>query len=74
MKIDEIIKLNSFENLKKQEEIQGFEESVINKATGEKKKFFNLGPKNDWKSLLDEKIIKDIENKFEQEMIELGYL
>ena len=44
------------------------------KNTGKIKKFFNLGPKNDWKSLLDEKIIKDIENKFEQEMIELGYL
>ena len=73
-KIDEIIKLNSFENLKRQEEIQGFEESVKDKSTGKIKNFFNLGPKNDWKNLLDDKIKKEIENKFEQEMIELGYL
>ena len=73
-KIDEIIKLNSFENLKRQEEIHGFEESVKDKSTGKNKKFFNLGPKNDWKNLLDDKIRKEIENKFDQEMIELGYL
>ena len=44
------------------------------KNTGKIKKFFNLGPKNDWKNLLDYKIRKEIENKFEQEMKELGYL
>ena len=33
-----------------------------------------IGPKNNWKQLLDKKIIEKIENAFEKEMIELGYL
>ena len=73
-KIDKIIKLNSFENLKQQEDILDFNEQVIDKETGKTKKFFHLGPKNNWKNLLNEKIKKDIENEFEQEMKELGYL
>ena len=39
-----------------------------------KKKFFNLGPQNDWKKILDKKTLKYIENSFEIEMKELGYL
>ena len=36
--------------------------------------FFNLGKKNDWKILLDNKIITKLEKAFEKEMIELEYL
>ena len=39
-----------------------------------KKKFFNLGPSNDWKKLLDKDIRLEIEEKFKDEMLELGYL
>ena len=39
-----------------------------------KKKFFNLGPENNWKNLLNKKIIKEIETKFSSEIKELGYL
>ena len=39
-----------------------------------KKKFFNLGPSNDWKKLLDKDIRLEIEEKFKGEMLELGYL
>ena len=39
-----------------------------------KKKFFNLGPKNNWKDLLPDQIRLEIEKKFRKEMIELGYL
>ena len=35
---------------------------------------FYLGPKNDWKKLLDNKISKEIEQKFQNEMKELKYL
>ena len=36
--------------------------------------FFNLGPENDWKKILETKISSQIENSFEKEMKELGYL
>jgi hypothetical protein len=67
------IQNNTFEKLKKIEKIKGFEESVL-KADGTKKKFFNLGPNNDWKKILDPKIADLIEDRFEVEMKELGYL
>jgi len=38
------------------------------------KKFFFLGPKNNWKDLIEPEIQKDIEISFKNEMIELGYL
>ena len=38
------------------------------------KTFFNLGPKNDWRKILDEKHRYKIENNFKKEMKELGYL
>jgi len=39
-----------------------------------KVKFFNLGPKNDWKNLLNNEIIEEINLKFNKEMKELRYL
>ena len=36
--------------------------------------FFKYGPKNNWKKNLSTKIIKNIEEEFESEMKELGYL
>ena len=39
-----------------------------------RKIFFNLGPGNDWRRLLDDKIKIKLEKVFEKEMIELGYL
>jgi len=65
---------SSYDRLKKMEEKHGFFESVINKKTGERKKFFYLGPKNNWRNILDETIVDEINNKFEPEMKELGYL
>ena len=60
--------------MKKLEEKEGFNESKIDKKTGAKIPFFNLGPKNDWKKILDPKIQKKIENTFKKEMTELNYL
>ena len=36
--------------------------------------FFNLGPDNDWRKILEKKISDEIEFKFNDEMRELGYL
>ena len=67
-KINNIIKTTSFEILKKKEENEGFEEAYPNR------KFFNLGPKNIWKNVLNEKLIYRIEKNFKKEMKELNYL
>ena len=67
-KINNIIKTTSFEILKKKEENEGFEEAHS------KMKFFNLGPKNIWKNVLNEKLIYRIEKNFKKEMKELNYL
>ena len=72
-KINEAIIKSSFKNLKKSEEKFGFTEAPISDLN-ETKKFFNLGPKNNWKDLLPNQIRLEIEKKFRKEMIELGYL
>jgi hypothetical protein len=72
-KINEAIIKSSFKNLKKTEEKFGFSEAPISDLN-ETKKFFNLGPKNDWKDLLPNQIRLEIEKKFQKEMMELGYL
>ena len=68
-KINNIIKTTSFEVLQKKEEKYGFKE-----AASKKIKFFNLGPKNTWKNIADEKLIYKIEKNFKKEMKELNYL
>ena len=73
-KIDHAIKSNSFENLKKIENRDGFKEAIKDKSSGEVKSFFNLGPNNKWEKILDSEIKDEIEKKFNVEMKELGYL
>ena len=72
--IDHAIKSNSFENLKKIENRDGFKEAIKDKGSGEVKRFFNLGPNNKWEKILDSEIKDEIEKKFNVEMKELGYL
>ena len=73
-KFQNVINTTDFYEMKKLEEKEGFFEGKIDKNTGKKIPFFNLGPKNDWKNLLNFKIKKKIEETFKDEMIELGYL
>ena len=67
------IENTSFDKLKLQEKEGGFIEAVTDNK-GNLRKFFNLGPKNDWKNILDKKTTRLVEESFEKEMIELGYL
>ena len=73
-KLKNVIESTSFENMKNLEKKGGFTEARINKVTGEKIPFFNLGPKNDWKNLLNLELTKKIEKAFKKEMEELEYL
>ena len=62
-----------FDNMSKQEDKFGFNDnSKRNKELN--KKFFNLGPKNNWQNILDDEILQEIEKVFKTEMEELGYL
>ena len=74
IKLNKAIKTTQFEDMKKKEENEIFYEALIDSNTGKRKNFFNLGPKNDWRKLLDKRIKDKIEKNFEKEMIELGYL
>ncbi len=68
------IETTDFKKMQKLEKEKGFSESKIHPKTGENIPFFNLGPKNDWKKILDPEIKKKIEQNFKKEMKELGYL
>jgi len=71
--IAKCISESSFKSLKELEEKNGFIESIYDQ-NNIKKKFFNLGPQNDWKKNLDKKYIKKIETSFKNVMRELGYI
>ena len=73
-KFQNALETTDFKQMKKLEKEKGFTEAKIHPKTGEKITFFNLGPKNDWKELLDPKIKIKIEKNFKKEMKELGYL
>ena len=53
---------------------EGFFEMPFKKSDQDKVKFFNKGKKNDWRKYLDKNESDIIENKFEKEMKELGYI
>ena len=72
-KLKNVLKTTSFSNMQYLEKKSGFNESKLDKE-GKKIPFFNLGPDNDWKKLLDVKLKEKIEKIFEKEMKELNYL
>ncbi len=68
------VKSTSFENLKKIEINNGFNESIISRVDKKKIPFFHLGPKNNWSENFDDKFIEKLNNTFEKNLIELDYL
>ena len=73
-KIKIILNSTSFETLKKNENNLGFSEAVPVRGEDTKKvPFFNLGPKNDWKKILDNSIQNKIKETFSSDMKELSY-
>ena len=72
-KINKAIETTSFEYMQNLEDNGYFSENARDHSEN-KVKFFNLGPKNDWKKLLNNEIIEKINLKFNKEMKELKYL
>ena len=73
-KIKKTLRSTSFEVLKKNEAKKGFSEAVSKRDQRDKKiPFFNLGPDNNWKKILDENIRDKTEKAFESYLKELDY-
>ena len=73
-KIDKIIESTDFKKMQQLEKDKGFFEAAKHRDTKEKITFFNKGPENNWKKLLDEKNKNKIEQAFNKEMKELNYI
>ena len=73
-KFNNVLETTDFTRMQKLESEKGFHESKINKNTGKKVKFFNLGKDTNWKSSLNPILQKKILKAFEKEMLELKYL
>src|SRR5210317_56737 len=71
-KLNNSIEATSFSNLKKQEQMHGFKESLSYKIN-DKTNFFNLGFKNDWKKILPKEISDKINIQFSNELKDLKY-
>ena len=62
-----------FDKLKSDEKKNGFVEAVPSKKNKEKIPFFNLGPDNDWRKILDKDQQSNLTTIFKEDLIELGY-
>ena len=75
IKIKNTLKTTTFDTLKKKEIQEGFSEAVTaNKDTEKKISFFHLGPKNDWRKMLNEELKLKLNKAFEKDLKELSYL
>ena len=59
-KAEKCIKNCSFDLLKKEEEKSGFPEALLGQKTQNKIKFFNLGKDNNWRKILPENILNQL--------------
>ena len=71
-KLKNSIKSTSFESLENKEKIGEFKENVFSRSN-KKVKFFYLGSKNKWQNLLPERIKKEANNLFENDLKFFNY-
>ena len=67
------IKSSTFDKLKNIEESDGFVESILSKNDSKRIPFFHLGPKNDWRKILNKDTKEKLENALKNELKELSY-
>ena len=73
-KIKRVLKTTTFEKLKQNEIDHGFSEAVTSRENKDKKiPFFNLGPKNDWKKIINDDLKVKLQNIFEKDLKDLSY-
>ena len=72
-KIKNAVSSTLFSKLKEKEQQKGFSEAPKSKAGDKKIPFFNLGPKNDWKKILNQDLKDRLNNIFKKKLEELSY-
>ena len=72
-KIKNAVNSTLFDKLKSSEEKNGFSEAITSKTSNKKIPFFYLGPKNDWRKILDDELKNKLNNIYKQNLIELSY-
>ena len=72
-KLKNSVNSTSFNKLKSDEKKNGFVEAVPSKKNEEKIPFFNLGPDNDWRKILDKDQQSNLTKIFKEDLIKLGY-
>ena len=68
-----VLSSTSFSNFKKFESTKGFSESLVSKTNENKIPFFHLGPKNNWRQILDKDFQNKINKIFEKNLNDLKY-
>ena len=72
-KIKNAVNSSSFSKLKDKERKEGFSEAPKSKGGERKIPFFNLGPKNNWKIILNDDLKDKLNNIFKKKLEELSY-
>ena len=72
-KLKNSVNSTHFNKLKSDEKKNGFVEAVPSKKNEEKIPFFNLGPDNDWRKILDKDQQSNLTKIFKEDLIKLGY-
>jgi hypothetical protein len=72
-KIKNAVSSSSFSKLKEKEKKEGFSEAPQSKLGGSKIPFFNLGPKNNWKIILNDELKEKLNKVFKKQLEELSY-
>ena len=72
-KLKNAVNSTLFDKLKSNEEKNGFSEAITSKTSNKKIPFFYLGPKNDWRKILDDELKNKLNNIYKQNLIELSY-
>ena len=62
-----------FDKLRNNEMKNGFSEAITSKKSNRKIPFFFLGPKNDWKKILDDDLKNKLNDVYKENLIELSY-
>ena len=73
-KLKNSVHSTSFDKLKKIESFEGFSEAIYSRKKNKMITFFNLGPKNNWKNILNKKFSENLTNIFKDDLIQLGYM
>lgn len=72
-KLKNAIKSTEFNKLKKIENTEGFDESVLSHNKKDKINFFHLGPANNWNNLLPEELKIKLNNSLKNNLLEFNY-